>query len=91
MKPLNLDIFSDYGIIEERIASLATDAIRAKLLEHMGYKTQIIEFTAMEHTAKNLMIRARRGGKSPQALDSVQKLVREFSFEPTLLKLFSDT
>jgi len=91
MKPATLDIFSHYGIIEERIASLATDAIRAKLLEHIGYKTQIIEFTAMEHTPKNLMIRAKRGGKSPQALDSVQKLCNEFAFEPTLLKLLVDS
>ena len=87
MKSVNLDIFSAYGIIEERIASLATDAIRAKLLEHIGYKTQIIEFTAMEHTAKNLMIRAKRGSKNPQAMHDVQKLCTEFSFEPTLLNL----
>ena len=89
MKPRTLDIFSDYGIIEERIASLATDAIRAKLLEYVGYKAQIIEFTGIEHTAKNLMIRARRGKKNPQALASVQKILSEFSFEPTLLKLLN--
>jgi len=87
MKPRTLDIFSDYGIIEERVASLATDAIRAKLLEYAGYKAQIIEFTDMEHTAKNLMIRARRGRKNPEALASVQKIISEFSFEPTLLQL----
>jgi len=89
MKPRTLDIFSDYGIIEERMASLATDAIRAKLLEHVGYKAQIIEFTGMEHTAKNLMIRARRGKKNPKALASMQKILSEFSFEPTLLKLLN--
>ena len=87
MKPACLDIFSAYGIIEERITSLATDAIRAKLLEHMGYKTQIIEFTAMEHTPKNLMIRAKRGSKNTNAMQDIQKLCDEFSFEPTLLKL----
>jgi len=87
MKPNKLDIFSDYGIIEERIASLATDAIRAKLLEHVGYKAQIIEFTAMEHTAKNLMIRAKRGQKNPSALEAVQRLIEEFSFKPALVEL----
>jgi len=87
MKPRTLDIFSAYGIIEERIASLATDAIRAKLLEYVGYKAQIIEFTDMEHTAKNLLIRAKRGKKNPKALESVKKITSEFSFEPTLLKL----
>ena len=90
IKPKNLDIFSDYGIIKERMASLATDAIRAKLLEHMGYKTQIIEFTSMEHTPKNLFIRARRSNKNPKAMESVSKLLEEFSFKPTLLGLLTD-
>jgi hypothetical protein len=87
MKPHTFDILSAYGIIEERFASLATDAIRAKLLEYMGYKAQIIEFTDLEHTAKNLMIRARRGKPNPAALASVQKIVREFAFEPMLMQL----
>jgi len=87
MKPHSLDIFSDYGIVEERIASLATDAIRAKLLEYMGYKAQIIEFAPLENTAKNLLIRARLGNKNPNAIESVQKIIDEFGFKPTLLKL----
>jgi len=88
MKPRKLGIFSDYGIIEERIAALATDAIRAKLLEHAGYRTQIIEFTAMEHTAKNLMIRARRTVRgNPLALETVRELMDEFSFRPALVEL----
>ncbi|MCL2286547.1 MAG: SAM-dependent methyltransferase [Firmicutes bacterium] len=87
MKPRSLDIFTNYGIIEERVASLATDAIRAKLLEHMGYKAQIIEFTPMEHTAKNLLIRARRDKKNHNALESVQKIIEEFSLQPILMKL----
>ena len=89
MKLTNLDIFSHYGIIEERIASLATDAIRAKLLEFTGYKTQIIEFTATEDTAKNLLIRAKRSRKNEKALESVLKITNEFSFQPTLMKLLN--
>jgi len=87
MKPRSLDIFSAYGIIEERIAALATDAIRAKLLEYVGYKAQIIEFAAMEHTAKNLLIRAKRGGKNLAALETIKKITNEFSFKPTLMGL----
>ena len=60
MQPATLKLFSEYGIIKERIASLATDTIRASLLDCHGYKAQIIEFTDPEHTAKNLLIRARR-------------------------------
>ena len=47
-----------YGVIRERMAALITDALRADLLEKSGYDTQILEFIDMEHTPKNLMIRA---------------------------------
>jgi len=47
-----------YGLIKERIAALVTDALRAELLRGQGYDTQILEFIDMEHTPKNLMIRA---------------------------------
>ena len=47
-----------YGVIKERMAALLTDAIRAKLLEQQGYDTQILEFISLEHTPKNLLIRA---------------------------------
>lgn len=47
-----------YGLIKERKAALMTDAIRANLLEEQGYDTQILEFIDMEHTPKNILIRA---------------------------------
>ena len=47
-----------YGIIKEKLASLLTDSIRANVLEIMGYRTQVLEFIDMEHTPKNIMIRA---------------------------------
>jgi SAM-dependent methyltransferase len=47
-----------YGLIKERMAALVTDALRADLLEQQGYDTQILEFIDMEHTPKNLLIRA---------------------------------
>lgn len=81
------NIFTSYGIIEERMAALATDAIRAKLLEHVGYKAQIIEFTSMEHTPKNLLIRARKGSKNPKALGDVEAVMGEYGFMPTLYGL----
>lgn len=56
-----------HGILKERFAALATDALRAQVLEISGYKTQVVEFIDMEHTAKNLMIRAIRRKESPQA------------------------
>ncbi|MDD6571990.1 MAG: SAM-dependent methyltransferase [Thermoflexaceae bacterium] len=53
-----LDEIFKYGIIKERMAALITDGVRANLLERCGYKTQILEFIDMEHTPKNLLIRA---------------------------------
>lgn len=50
-----------HGILKERFAALATDAIRAKLLDIMGYRTQLLEFIDMEHTPKNILIRAVKG------------------------------
>lgn len=50
-----------HGILKERFASLATDGVRAKLLDLMGYRTQLLEFIDMEHTPKNILIRAVKG------------------------------
>jgi len=47
-----------HGILQERQAEFVTDAMRAQLLEHAGYRTKILEFISTEHTAKNLMIAA---------------------------------
>lgn len=47
-----------HGILKERFAALATDAARAQLLEVLGYQTQLLEFIDLEHTPKNLLIRA---------------------------------
>lgn len=56
-----------YGLIRERMAALITDALRADILEQNGYDTQILEFIDMEHTPKNLMIRAvKRGAMRPR-------------------------
>lgn len=53
----------EYGLIKERMAALITDAIRAQYLEREGYRTQILEFIDMEHTPKNILIRAVKTGK----------------------------
>jgi len=47
-----------YGVIKEKLSSLVTDSIRANVLEILGYSTQLLEFIDMEHTPKNILIRA---------------------------------
>lgn len=53
-----LDVMLKHGLIKERFASLATDSIRAELLGFVGYEAQLLEFIDMEHTPKNILIRA---------------------------------
>lgn len=52
-----------HGILKERFAALATDALRGKRLEAAGYFVQIMEFIDMEHTPKNILIRATKSQK----------------------------
>lgn len=56
-----------HGILKERFSALATDAIRAKLLDLMGYRTQLLEFIDLEHTPKNILIRAVKSAGGDQA------------------------
>ncbi len=74
-----------YGIFKERMFEMATDTIRALILEQNQYKTQVFEFISSEHTAKNVML---IGGKQPQKkVDKdeiqikIQKLKKEFGIE----------
>lgn len=55
-----------HGILKERFAALTTDAARAQLLEALGYQTQILEFIEVEHTPKNLLIRATKRNLSEE-------------------------
>ena len=54
--PAVLEAVTRHGILEERLSEMATDALRAALLEWSGYRTSVIEFISTEHTGKNLMI-----------------------------------
>ena len=83
-----LDVFLRHGIVRERMAALLTDEIRTLVLEDMGYKVDVIEFTDLENSPKNLMLRARRTGRRS---DKGRKLAREiaerYGFSQTLLEL----
>lgn len=86
-----------YGILKERMSALITDGIRANLLNENGYEAKIIEFIDMEHTPKNLLIRAVRknlyikpgSDKSDNDSKSLERLIKELNVEPTLKKLLA--
>lgn len=91
---LNKQIKSDilgpvlkHGLIKERIAALVTDALRAELLESKGYKVQILEFIDMEHTPKNILIRAVKDEKIINDLDKYYTCKEFLGVNPTLDKL----
>ncbi|KZL92434.1 class I SAM-dependent methyltransferase [Clostridium magnum] len=94
MKSESLSILTKYGIVQERVAALMTDAVRANLLEYLGYKTQLLEFIDISHSPKNILIRAARGNVSKdrreKALAEVQALIKQFNFNPTLFKLLKE-
>jgi SAM-dependent methyltransferase len=95
MKSEDMAILTRYGIVQERVAALMTDAIRANLLIESGYKTQLLEFVDLSHTPKNILIRAVRT-MQPRAAkvrvrQEVEALKAQFGFEPTLDRLLTQT
>ena len=86
------ELFSRYGIIQERLASLVTDTVRAALLESRGYSVQILEFIDMSHTPKNLLIRAvKKASVSPESakasMESAQSLLQTIGVSQTLSEI----
>jgi SAM-dependent methyltransferase len=83
----------DHGILKERFAALATDAARAQLLEILGYHCQIMEFIDMEHTPKNLLIKAvRASGKTDKSftkkISAYMEYKKALHIAPSLEKRF---
>ena len=90
IKSNSLEAINDYGLIQERIASLLTDLTRAELLKSQGYKTQVLEFIDLEHTPKNILIRAvLTNNKDINALNKINELKKEFNYNLTLEKLLN--
>lgn len=85
----------EYGLLRERFAALVTDGLRAKYLESEGYETQVLEFIDMEHTPKNILLRAVRRGKTDGAIEAESRKKLEeceafLNIQPTLGRLLSE-
>lgn len=73
-----------HGLLKERFSAIVTDALRAEYLEREGYEVQVLEFIDMEHTPKNILIRAvhtGKGGGNTQTIEAVKEFLH---VEPTL-------
>jgi SAM-dependent methyltransferase len=79
-----------HGLAKERLAALVTDTLRAQLLELAGYRAQLVEFIPLEHTAKNVLIRAVKG---PAAGADVRRAYEELrdslGLDPALERLLA--
>jgi SAM-dependent methyltransferase len=88
-EPLNALL--KHGILRERFVALATDAARADLLTALGYDVQVLEFIDMEHTPKNILLRATKG-TSQQKMTQAVRRYRQFkellTITPSLEKRF---
>ena len=82
-----------YGLLKERMAALITDGLRASMLEEQGYRVQVLEFIDMEHTPKNILLRAvkepekiRRGDAAGKP-GELERCMASLHVTPTLEKL----
>jgi SAM-dependent methyltransferase len=65
----------DHGLIKERLSSLVTDTLRTLYLNNEGYEVKLVEFVAMEHTPKNIMI---KGIKKDMDINAAKEKYNEF-------------
>ena len=79
-------LLTKFGLIKERLGDLLTDSLRAQLLKLSGYRTDVIEFIASEHTPRNIMIRAVfTGAKADQIeIDKYRNMCEIWGVEPAL-------
>ena len=77
-----------WGIIREKFSSLVTDALRGQWLENQGYKVQMLEFIDMEHTPKNILIRAIKSDGEKKKMQDLEKpeLLQTLNINPQIWK-----
>ncbi len=84
IKSQEFSLLCDYGLLKERFSALATDALRSKYLELCGYDVDVLEFIDIEHSPKNVLLRARRttkvsSSKRRQIKCNIDKFENEFN------------
>jgi hypothetical protein len=78
-----------HGILRERFADVLTDTIRALLLRQAGYRVEVVEFIASEHTPRNTLLRALRTGAAPDPALTAEytDLIQSWRITPKLATL----
>jgi SAM-dependent methyltransferase len=88
--PADLQPIYRHPILEEHLAIDLTDGARVLYLESEGYRSKLFEFVSVEHTARNTMITAIRGGVSPQQSDDARKAIFELRTRFDLPDIYLD-
>lgn len=89
MKNSAFHMITEHGILKERFAAMLTDSIRSRILNLVGYKSEIMEFIEIENTPKNLMIRSIKNNK-PMDNDKkheLDEIIEQYGISPTLYNL----
>lgn len=81
-----------HGIIKDKFTELLTDGLRGLKLEAAGYHVSMLEFTSLEHTSKNIMIKAvmpeKTGRAAMEKAESQYEALRDFyHVSPTIDQL----
>lgn len=89
--PVENAIFK-HGIIKDKFTELLTDGLRGLKLESKGYDVSMIEFTSLEHTSKNILIKAVLDEKASEqskkkALNQYEALKKQYNVTPTIDQL----
>lgn len=82
--PPEFETLLKWGIIREKFSSLVTDTLRGEWLEAQGYKVQMLEFIDMEHTPKNILIRAVKKNGSTSNSTATPKLMETLGIKPEI-------
>lgn len=84
--PSEFEPLLKWGIIREKFSSLVTDALRGEWLESQDYKVQMLEFIDMEHTPKNILIRAVKKNSGTAKGTASPELMNSLGIKPELFK-----
>ena len=80
-----MKVVTKHGILKERLSAILTDSVRGQLLEACGYEVNIMEFISMEHTPKNLLIKAvKKGAYRQDRYREYLDLARDWQIRPYL-------